>query len=416
MTGVNFSPSPLSICLKRVGLVQGSVFIKIDSGANPLRQSPFPSLTPVALTVSAANSPALNNPVGRQPWPGLIEAYRQYLPVTDTTPVVTLLEGNTPLIPVPAIAQIVGKQVRVLVKYDGLNPTGSFKDRGMTMAISKAKEAGAKAVICASTGNTSAAAAAYARRGGMRAFVLIPDGYVALGKLAQALLYGAEVLAIKGNFDRALEIVREMAENYPVTLVNSVNPYRLEGQKTAAFEVVEALGNAPDWLCIPVGNAGNITAYWMGFCQYHQEGKCDRLPRMMGFQAAGASPLVTGQAVPNPETLATAIRIGNPANWERAIATQQASMGQFNAVTDAEILEAYRLLASEEGIFCEPASAASVAGLLKVKDQVPAGATVVCVLTGNGLKDPDTAIKHSQNSFKQGIEPDLATVAQVMGF
>lgn len=416
MTGVNFSPSPLSICLKRVGLVQGSVFIKIDSGSNPLRQSPFPSLTPVALTVSAANSPALNNPVGRQSWPGLIEAYRQYLPVTDTTPVVTLLEGNTPLIPVPAIAQIVGKQVRVLVKYDGLNPTGSFKDRGMTMAISKAKEAGAKAVICASTGNTSAAAAAYARRGGMRAFVLIPDGYVALGKLAQALLYGAEVLAIKGNFDRALEIVREMAENYPVTLVNSVNPYRLEGQKTAAFEVVEALGNAPDWLCIPVGNAGNITAYWMGFCQYHQEGKCDRLPRMMGFQAAGASPLVTGQAVPNPETLATAIRIGNPANWERAIATQQASMGQFNAVTDAEILEAYRLLASEEGIFCEPASAASVAGLLKVKDQVPAGATVVCVLTGNGLKDPDTAIKHSQNSFKQGIEPDLATVAQVMGF
>uniref|UniRef100_UPI0030DDAEC7 threonine synthase n=1 Tax=Coleofasciculus sp. FACHB-SPT9 TaxID=2692791 RepID=UPI0030DDAEC7 len=377
---------------------------------------PFPSLTPVALTVSAANSPALSNPVGRQSWPGLIEAYRQYLPVTDTTPVVTLLEGNTPLIPVPAISQIVGKQVRVLVKYDGLNPTGSFKDRGMTMAISKAKEAGAKAVICASTGNTSAAAAAYARRGGMRAFVLIPDGYVALGKLAQALLYGAEVLAIKGNFDRALEIVREMAENYPVTLVNSVNPYRLEGQKTAAFEVVEALGNAPDWLCIPVGNAGNITAYWMGFCQYHQEGKCDRLPRMMGFQASGASPLVTGQAVPNPETLATAIRIGNPANWERAIATQQASMGQFNAVTDAEILEAYRLLASEEGIFCEPASAASVAGLLKVKDQVPAGATVVCVLTGNGLKDPDTAIKHSENSFKQGIEPDLATVAQVMGF
>ncbi|MBD1890948.1 threonine synthase [Coleofasciculus sp. FACHB-712] len=370
----------------------------------------------MALTVSAANSPALSNPVGRQSWPGLIEAYRQYLPVTDTTPVVTLLEGNTPLIPVPAISQIVGKQVRVLVKYDGLNPTGSFKDRGMTMAISKAKEAGAKAVICASTGNTSAAAAAYARRGGMRAFVLIPDGYVALGKLAQALLYGAEVLAIKGNFDRALEIVREMAENYPVTLVNSVNPYRLEGQKTAAFEVVEALGNAPDWLCIPVGNAGNITAYWMGFCQYHQEGKCDRLPRMMGFQASGASPLVTGQAVPNPETLATAIRIGNPANWERAIATQQASMGQFNAVTDAEILEAYRLLASEEGIFCEPASAASVAGLLKVKDQVPAGATVVCVLTGNGLKDPDTAIKHSENSFKQGIEPDLATVAQVMGF
>ena len=226
-------------------------------------------------------------------WPGLIEAYRPYLPVTSTTPVVTLLEGNTPLIPVPAIASIIGRSVRVFVKFDGLNPTGSFKDRGMTMAISKAKEAGATAVICASTGNTSASAAAYARRGGMRAFVLIPDGYVALGKLAQALLYGAEVLAIKGNFDRALEIVCEMAQNYPITLVNSVNPYRLEGQKTAAFEVVDALGDAPDWLCIPVGNAGNITAYWMGFCQYHQEGKCDRLPKMMGFQASGAAPILS---------------------------------------------------------------------------------------------------------------------------
>ncbi|MEB3337557.1 MAG: threonine synthase, partial [Leptolyngbyaceae bacterium] len=270
--------------------------------------------------------------------------------------------------------------------------------------------------ICASTGNTSAAAAAYARRGGMRAFVLIPDGYVALGKLAQALLYGAEVLAIKGNFDQALEIVREMAESYPITLVNSVNPYRLEGQKTGAFEIVDVLGNAPDWLCIPVGNAGNITAYWMGFCQYHQEGRCAQLPRMMGFQASGASPLVTGQPVAHPETLATAIRIGNPASWQQAVAVQQASQGQFNAVTDVEILDAYRLLASQEGIFCEPASAASVAGLLKVKDQVPTGATVVCVLTGNGLKDPDTAIQHSNNAFKPGIEPDLKSVAQVMGF
>jgi threonine synthase len=286
----------------------------------------------------------------------------------------------------------------------------------MTMAISKAKEAGAKAVICASTGNTSASAAAYAKRGGMRAFVLIPDGYVALGKLAQALLYGAEVLAIKSNFDSALKIVREMATTHPVTLVNSVNPYRLEGQKTAAFEVIEALGDAPDWLCIPVGNAGNITAYWMGFCQYHAAGKCDRLPRMMGFQAAGASPLITGKPVAEPETLATAIRIGNPANWERAIAVQSASMGQFNAVTDAEILAAYRILASEEGIFCEPASAASVAGMLKVKDQIPTGATVVCVLTGNGLKDPDTAIKYSQNLFKQGIEPNVVAVAEAMGF
>jgi threonine synthase len=363
----------------------------------------------VTLSLSAAQS-------YRQPWLGLIEAYREYLPVTDKTPVVTLQEGNTPLIPVPSIAERIGRQVRVFVKYDGLNPTGSFKDRGMTLAISKAKESGAKAVICASTGNTSASAAAYARRGKMRAFVLIPDGYVALGKLAQALLYGAEVLAIKGNFDQALEIVREMAESYPITLVNSVNPYRLEGQKTAAFELVDILGNAPDWLCIPVGNAGNITAYWMGFCQYHQAGKCDRLPRMMGFQAAGAAPLVNGQPVLHPETIATAIRIGNPASWDKAVAAKQASMGSFNAVTDAEILDAYRLLASEEGIFCEPASAASVAGLLQVKDQVPTGATVVCVLTGNGLKDPDTAIKHSNSQFKQGIDADLLSVAKAMGF
>ncbi len=351
-----------------------------------------------------------------QSWSGLIETYRPYLPVTEKTPVVTLLEGNTPLIPLPAIQDRIGRQIQVWAKYDGLNPTGSFKDRGMTMAISKAKEAGAKAVICASTGNTSAAAAAYAKRGGMRAFVLIPEGYVALGKLAQALLYGAEVLAIKGNFDQALEIVRDMATNYPVTLVNSVNPYRLEGQKTAAFEVVEVLGDAPDWLCIPVGNAGNITAYWMGFCEYHAVGKCDRLPRMMGFQASGASPLITGKPVANPDTLATAIRIGNPANWQKAIAVKEASQGEFNAVTDEEILDAYRLLASEEGIFCEPASAASVAGMLKVQDQIPTGAKVVCVLTGNGLKDPDTAIKHSQNSFQQGIEPQIHAVAKAMGF
>ena len=351
-----------------------------------------------------------------QGWRGLIDAYRSYLPVTEQTPIVTLNEGNTPLIPVPAISALIGRQVRVFVKYDGLNPTGSFKDRGMTMAISKAREAGAEAVICASTGNTSAAAAAYARRGGMRAFVLIPDGYVALGKLAQALLYGAEVLAIAGNFDQALEIVREMSINYPVTLVNSVNPYRLEGQKTAAFEIVDVLGDAPDWLCIPVGNAGNITAYWMGFCQYHQEQRTTKLPRMMGFQAAGAAPFIAGHPISHPETLATAIRIGNPANWQRAIAAKEASQGRFNPVTDDEILDAYRLLASEEGIFCEPASAESVAGLLKIKDQVPAAATVVCVLTGNGLKDPDTAIKHSQSQFKQGIAPDQDSVAKAMGF
>ena len=349
-------------------------------------------------------------------WPGLIETYRDFLPVTDETPVVTLHEGNTPLIPVPAVMERIGKSVNVFVKYDGLNPTGSFKDRGMTMAISKAKEASAQAVICASTGNTSASAAAYASRGGMRAFVVIPDGYVALGKLAQALLYGAQVLAIKGNFDQALAIVRDMAEHYPITLVNSVNPFRLQGQKTGAFEIVDSLGTAPDWLCIPVGNAGNITAYWMGFCEYHQQCHCDRLPRMMGFQAAGAAPLVTDQVVEKPETIATAIRIGNPASWQKAVAAQAASQGAFNAVTDEEILEAYRLLASEEGIFCEPASAASVAGLLKVKDQVPVGATIVCVLTGNGLKDPDTAINHSQSQAIQGLEPELSKLAKVMGF
>jgi threonine synthase len=349
-------------------------------------------------------------------WPGLIETYRAYLPVSATTPVVTLHEGNTPLIPVPTIAAEIGRGVKVYVKYDGLNPTGSFKDRGMTMAITKAKEAGAKAVICASTGNTSAAAAAYAVRGGMRAYVLIPDGYVALGKLAQALLYGAEVLAIKGNFDDALDIVRQMADNYPVTLVNSVNPYRLEGQKTAAFELVDALGDAPDWLCIPVGNGGNITAYWMGFNQYQQHGKCRNLPKMMGFQAAGSAPLVSGIRVKNPETLATAIRIGNPANWEKAIAAKNQSGGEFNAVTDAEIIAAYRWLGSKEGIFCEPASAASVAGLLKVKDRVPDRATVVCVLTGNGLKDPDTAIANKINPFQQGVAANMEAVALAMGF
>jgi threonine synthase len=367
------------------------------------------SIAPLNHSFPPAVAQSANN------WQGLIETYRSYLPVSEATPVVTLLEGNTPLIPVSTIAAEIGRGVRVYVKYDGLNPTGSFKDRGMTMAISKAKEAGAKAVICASTGNTSAAAAAYARRAGMRAFVVIPDGYVALGKLAQALVYGAEVIAIEGNFDDALHIVRSLAENYPVTLVNSVNPYRLQGQKTAAFEIVDVLGNAPDWLCIPVGNAGNITAYWMGFTEYHQAGKSDRLPKMMGFQAAGAAPFISGQPVAHPETIATAIRIGNPANWHKAIAAQQASQGEFNPVTDEEILAAYRQLGTE-GVFCEPASAASVAGLLKVKDLVPDNATVVCVLTGNGLKDPDSAISNGCDRVKTGIKSDLQTVATAMGF
>lgn len=348
-------------------------------------------------------------------WPGLIEAYRSWLPVNESTPVITLREGATPLIPVNSIANRIGRGVKVFVKYDGLNPTGSFKDRGMTMAISKAKEEGCKAVICASTGNTSAAAAAYARRGGMRAFVLIPDGYVAQGKLAQALVYGAEVLAIRGNFDQALDIVQAVAENYPVTLVNSVNPYRLEGQKTAAFEVVDALGEAPDWLCIPMGNAGNITAYWMGFQEYQQAGHCKRLPRMMGFQASGSAPLVLNRIVKEPHTIATAIRIGNPVNKEKAIAARTASNGAFMDVSDEEILAAYKILGGEEGIFCEPASAASVAGLLKRAEEVPASATVVCVLTGNGLKDPDCAIQNNDAAFYSDLDPDIKTVAKVMG-
>ena len=362
----------------------------------------------------------LGQPASRQPtmqdWPGLIEAYRRWLPVSAATPVITLREGATPLIPAPVIAERIGRGVKVFLKYDGLNPTGSFKDRGMTMAISKAREAGSEAVICASTGNTSAAAAAYARRGGMRAFVLIPDGYVAQGKLAQALLYGAEVLAVKGNFDRALAIVREVADRYPVTLVNSLNPYRLQGQKTAAFEVVDALGDAPDWLCIPVGNAGNISAYWMGFNEYKAAGHSRTLPRMMGFQASGAAPLVLGHTVEQPDTIATAIRIGNPVNRDNALKAKAESNGDFMAVTDAEIIEAYKLLGSGEGIFCEPASAASVAGLLKRREDVPTGSTVVCVLTGNGLKDPTTAIDNNDSTFHTGLDPDTDTVARVMGF
>jgi threonine synthase len=351
-----------------------------------------------------------------QDWPGLIEAYRPWLPVSEATPVITLREGATPLIPAPSLEKLIGRGVRVHLKYDGLNPTGSFKDRGMTLAISKAREEGSEAVICASTGNTSAAAAAYARRGGMRAFVLIPDGYVAQGKLAQALLYGAEVLAVKGNFDRALAIVREVADHYPVTLVNSLNPYRLQGQKTAAFEVIDDLGEAPDWLCIPVGNAGNISAYWLGFKEYRQAGLSKTLPRMMGFQAEGAAPLVRGHTVEHPDTIATAIRIGNPVNKDNALKAQQESHGSFMAVSDGEILEAYKLLGSGEGVFCEPASAASVAGLLKRKDEVPANSTVVCVLTGNGLKDPTTAIEHNDSRFYTGLEPDTSVVASVMGF
>ncbi|MGK7907693.1 MAG: threonine synthase [Synechococcus sp.] len=349
-------------------------------------------------------------------WPGLIRQYWDYLPVTGKTPVVTLHEGNTPLVPAPAIAEAIGKPCQVFIKFDGLNPTGSFKDRGMTMAVSKAKEKGSEAVICASTGNTSASAAAYAAKAGMRAYVLLPDGYVAKGKLAQALMYGAEAIAIKGNFDDALAIVRQVAEKYPVALVNSVNPYRLNGQKTAAFEIVDALGDAPDWLCIPVGNAGNITAYWMGFANYKNVGKCTHRPKMFGFEAEGSAAIALDRIITEPSTIATAIRIGNPASWNKATAVRDLSNGDIGSVTDAEILDAYRLLAREEGIFCEPASAASVAGLLKYRERVPTGATIVCVLTGNGLKDPITAVDHSNTEMYSGVPANLDAVAKVMGF
>ena len=296
-------------------------------------------------------------------WRGLIEEYREFLPVTEATPVVTLLEGATPLLSAPRISEMVG--ATVYVKVEGANPTGSFKDRGMTMAISKAAEAGAKAVVCASTGNTSASAAAYAARAGMNCAVLIPEGAIALGKLAQALIHGATVLQIEGNFDEALDIVRELPNYAPVTVVNSINPYRIEGQKTGSFEIIEALGDAPDYHFIPVGNAGNITAYWRGYEEFHAHGRSSKLPKMMGFQAAGAAPIVLGHKVEAPETIATAIRIGNPASWESALDARDRSGGVVDSVTDEEILAAYRLLATKESVFCEPASAASVAGLLK---------------------------------------------------
>lgn len=289
----------------------------------------------------------------------------------------------------------------IYLKFEGCNPTGSFKDRGMTMAVTKAKEAGSGAIICASTGNTSASAAAYGAKAGLKTFVLIPDGYIALGKLSQAMMYGAEIIAIQGNFDRALEVVREIAEKYPITLVNSVNPYRIEGQKTGAFEICEALGQAPDYHFIPVGNAGNITAYWKGYKEFYDLGKISAKPKMMGFEAEGAAAIVKGERIMNPETLATAIRIGNPASWQKAEAARDESNGMINFVTDEEIVKAYKLIASSEGILAEPASAASVAGLIKVKNQVKEGSKIVCILTGNGLKDPDNAIKYSNADVKK---------------
>jgi len=332
---------------------------------------------------------------------GLINTFREYLPVSEATPVVTLNEGNTPLIKADNLAKKIGVDAEIYLKFEGLNPTGSFKDRGMTMAVSKAKEEGSGAIICASTGNTSASAAAYGAKAGLRTFVLIPDGYIALGKLSQAMMYGAEIVAIQGNFDQALEVVIDIAEKYPVTLVNSVNPYRIEGQKTGAFEVCSALGQAPDYHFIPVGNAGNITAYWKGYKEFYELGKISKKPKMMGFEAEGAAAIVKGERIMNPETIATAIRIGNPASWKQAEAARDESSGMINSVTDEEIIKAYQLLASSEGILAEPASAASVAGLIKVKDKVEAGSKIVCILTGNGLKDPDSAIKYSNTDVKK---------------
>ena len=325
----------------------------------------------------------------------MIEVYRKYLPVTDQTPVVTLLEGNTPLVPAPRLAEVTDPGLSIYLKCEGLNPTGSFKDRGMTLAISKAVESGARAVICASTGNTSASAAAYAARAGLRAFVMVPKGAVALGKLSQAAIHGGKVLTVDGNFDQALAIVRQLAETHPVTLVNSVNPFRLEGQKTAALEVVDQLGRAPDYHLVPVGNAGNISAYWRGYREYHRDGKTKDLPRMVGFQAAGAAPIYENRVIEEPRTVATAIKIGNPASWGVALEAVKDSDGWIEVVTDEEILRAYRLLAREEGIFVEPASAATVAGLVKMvkAGRLEPGSTLVLTLTGHGLKDPDTALE-----------------------
>ncbi len=324
---------------------------------------------------------------------GILARYREFLPITEKTPLVSLHEGNTPLIHAPNLSKQLG--VELYVKYEGLNPTGSFKDRGMVMAVAKAVEEGSNTIMCASTGNTSAAAAAYAARSGLRCIVLIPNGNIALGKLAQAIAYGAEVIAIDGNFDEALDIVREITAKEPITLVNSVNPYRIEGQKTAAFEVCDVLTDAPDILAIPVGNAGNITAYWKGFEEYFAAKKSSRLPKMYGFQAAGAAPLVHGKPVANPETIATAIRIGNPASKDGALNAISKSSGLIDSVTDEEILHAYHLLAKSEGVFCEPASAASLAGIIKLHEagRLQPGSQIVCVLTGNGLKDPNIALK-----------------------
>lgn len=337
-------------------------------------------------------------------WRGVIEEHRDRLPVTEDTPVITLLEGGTPLIPAPAISDIVGREV--LLKFEGMNPTGSFKDRGMTLAVSKAVEDGARAVACASTGNTSASAAAYAGRAGIDCIVVLPAGKIAAGKLAQAFAHGATVVPIDGNFDDALRIVRELAEQFDVALVNSVNPYRIEAQKTAAFEVIDVIGDAPAVHALPVGNAGNITAYWKGYVE------ADRTPAMWGFQAAGAAPIVYGEVFDDPETIATAIRIGNPASWDGAVAARDESGGRIEAVTDEEILDAYGLLARSVGVFCEPASAAGVAGIIKYRSDLPGG-VVVCTVTGHGLKDPATATR--ELTLPSSVPATLVSVSAAAG-
>lgn len=341
-------------------------------------------------------------------WKGIIDRYRAFLPVTDRTPIVTLNEGNTPLVRAERLQSALGVEAEVYVKYEGLNPTGSFKDRGMTLAISKAVEEGARAVICASTGNTSASASAYAARAGLRAYVLIPEGKIAMGKLSQAMIHGAQVLQIEGNFDQALQIVRQVAADQPIVLVNSVNPYRIEGQKSGAFEICDWLGRSPDYHFIPVGNAGNITAYWKGYQEYCKAGQINSLPKMMGWQAEGAAPIVLGKVVEQPETVATAIRIGNPASWHGAVTAATESGGRIDMVSDSEIIDAYRLLAQTEGIFCELASAASVAGLIKFcrSNRLPKDAVVVCILTGHGLKEPDAAIRLSQQPITVKADPE----------
>jgi threonine synthase len=352
---------------------------------------------------------------------GLINRYRDRLPVTDTTPVISLNEGNTPLIQLYNVPRLIDKDVQLYVKFEGLNPTGSFKDRGMTMAVTKAVEEGSRAIICASTGNTSAAAAAYAARAGIKAFVIIPEGKIAMGKLAQTLMYDATIIQIKGNFDQGMTLVKEIADHAPVTIVNSINPYRIDGQKTASFEIIDALGEAPDYHCLPVGNAGNITAYWKGYREYSTDSSTHKAvttkrPVMCGYQAAGAAPFVAGKMIDHPETIATAIRIGHPQSWDFAWAAQKESNGWFDKFTDDEILAAQKILSQNEGIFCEPASATSIAGAMRDirSGKIPEGSSVVCTLTGVGLKDPDTAIKQCSSARTLTIEAELNAVKRAI--